>query len=489
MQLNLGFQEFSEWTESHFGIYLSSEKWALVQTRIGSRLQKWGVQDLRAYLQILKSDPSEVKICIESLTTHKTEWFREIVHFQWLKAILEQKLQRQEKIRIWSAACSTGPEVYSLLLLCLKVGIDPENIRILGTDLSHRAIEEAMAIPSGEHFAHHCERLKAQCPSSRNLDLLVTRALQESIKFRQFNLVSDRLPESLEFDVIFLRNVMIYFTRERMEMVCQRLTERLAPGGHLVLGLSESLNQMIPELVPIGNSVYRLNGGEASAPVPVPEAPAPTPQKNSKPRVRAHRRVDLKDFDLIAIGSSTGGTEVVKFLLAGIPHDSPPIVVVQHMPGNFTEAFASRLELQTGRPTQEVREPVELRSGHAYLAAGGTHLTVEKKGIQFFAIPTDEPPVNRFKPSVSRLFGSMSELMIASRSIAIMLTGMGQDGAREMLRLKERGSFTLGQSEESCTVYGMPRAAAELGALSVQTSPEEMIEILGGFSRGLHKSG
>jgi len=474
LETNLGFDEFSKWFESEVGIHLTLEKWNLVQTRIGNRLRERDAQNFKNYLQILKNDPEEMKICIESLTTHKTEWFREMVHFRWLKTVLQNKLSNQERVQIWSAACSTGPEIYSIMFLCLRVGLDPSQFRILGTDLSERAIQEASGIPEGDHFAHHWQKLKQISPPNWKVDELVRRALRESIKIRQFNLVSDQLPERVLFDAIFLRNVMIYFTRERMVEVCQKLTRHLQPNGHLVLGLSESLNQMIPELVTEGNSIYRREGGlisESSVEVEAPQK-SEVHRRRKKP---AH--IEIKDFDLVAIGSSTGGTEIVKLLLEGFPKDCPPIVVVQHMPGNFTEAFANRLQQQTGRPTVELRTPSELMWGHAYIAAGGTHLTVEKRGTSFFGVPMDGPPVNRFKPSVSQLFDSMDDLMIASRSIAIMLTGMGSDGAREMLRLRELGALTLGQSEESCAVYGMPRAAADLGALQIQTSPEEMVEI------------
>lgn len=469
-----GFDQFAHFVETQVGIHLTQEKWNLVQTRLGKRLQTTQAHTFERYLKLIQENPIEMQFCIESLTTHKTEWFREMPHFRWLKRRLEEHLHNREPIQIWSAACSTGPEVYSIMFLCLKVGLDPSQFRILGTDLSERAIQEAVEIPEGEHFLYHWQKLKQSRPSDSQMDEKVTRALSESIKFRNFNLVSDELPAQLRFDVIFLRNVMIYFTRDRMRDVCRKLSRSLRENGRFILGLSESLNQMVPELVTEGSSIYRLKAQQQegdSEPVQI------RPQRLPKGRRKSVRSFKVSDFDLVAIGSSTGGTEVVKYLLQKLPKEFPPIVVVQHMPGDFTAAFATRLNQQTGRPTIEVQKPTLLKWGHAYIAAGGTQLEVKKRGTSLFVVPNDGPPVNRFKPSVSCLFGSMGNLMIASRSVAIILTGMGSDGTREMLRLRQMGAFTLGQSESSCAVYGMPRAAAELGALEVQASPNEMVAI------------
>lgn len=195
-------------------------------------------------------------------------------------------------------------------------------------------------------------------------------------------------------------------------------------------------------------------------------------------------QIDLRKYGLIAIGSSTGGTEVVADIIAGLPIDAPPIVVVQHMPAQFTGLYAGRLSRQIGKEVHEVKESMDLVSGTAYIAAGGIHMEIEKKGGKLQAVPKSGEPVNRFKPSVSVLFKSIVDSNLADQSIAIMLTGMGQDGAAEMLTLKEKGAVTIGQSKETCAVYGMPRAAEEIGALMYSASPEEIIR---SFNRDIIK--
>ncbi len=199
--------------------------------------------------------------------------------------------------------------------------------------------------------------------------------------------------------------------------------------------------------------------------------------------------IPLKDYEIIAIGSSTGGTEIVRDIIAGLPKNCPPIIVVQHMPEMFSALYAHRLERQTGRKVYEVSEQRELVPGQAYIAAGGFHMVLEKKkGGGWFVAPKTGDHVNKFKPSVSVLFESIVNSGLSSKTVALMLTGMGFDGAREMLNLKNKGAVTIGQSKESCVVYGMPRAAEELGALTMSASPEEMIQLLSGACKKLKET-
>jgi two-component system chemotaxis response regulator CheB len=150
------------------------------------------------------------------------------------------------------------------------------------------------------------------------------------------------------------------------------------------------------------------------------------------------------------------------------------------MPAEFTRLFAERLTLQTGRKTIEVKSEMELLANHAYLAAGGTHLKVKQVGQKLICYVSEGPLVNNFKPSVSVLFESLYRTHLGNKLVAFMLSGMGRDGAVEMKLLRTQGTLCIGQSEESCTVYGMPRAAKELDAINFELSPDEMIKKMGG---------
>ncbi len=187
---------------------------------------------------------------------------------------------------------------------------------------------------------------------------------------------------------------------------------------------------------------------------------------------------ELKRPSLILIGSSTGGTEIVKEILIHLPVDTPPVLVVQHMPEYFTKAFAERLNELSQINVKEAAHSDVIEPGNAYIAPGGKQMSAIMRGAALTIKISDDPPLNRFKPSVDFLYNSVLLLDHAPKALAIVLTGMGNDGAKGMLELKNRGAYTIGQSEESCMVYGMPRAANELGATRLMASTEEIVELL-----------
>jgi len=164
-----------------------------------------------------------------------------------------------------------------------------------------------------------------------------------------------------------------------------------------------------------------------------------------------------------AIGTSTGGTQALEFVLSSLPRTCPGIVVVQHMPEKFTAAFAARLN---GICEIEVREACtgdRVLAGRALIAPGGKHLVVRRSGAQYVAEVVSAPPVNRHCPSVDVLFRSVAKYA-GKNALGVIMTGMGDDGARGLLEMKQAGAHTLAQDEESCVVFGMPKEAIKLGA-------------------------
>lgn len=172
-----------------------------------------------------------------------------------------------------------------------------------------------------------------------------------------------------------------------------------------------------------------------------------------------------KNIELIAIGSSTGGTEALREVFSYWPAQTPPIVIVQHIPPVFSKAFADSLNQDCKIGVKEAEDGDILQNSMAYIAPGGKQMHLEKKGDQLRIRVTDAPPVNRFKPSVDYLFNSIVKLDVAKNTNAALLTGMGDDGARGLLQLKNSGAITYAQSEETCVVYGMPKVAVELKAV------------------------
>ncbi|MCX8017846.1 MAG: chemotaxis response regulator protein-glutamate methylesterase [Rhodocyclaceae bacterium] len=167
---------------------------------------------------------------------------------------------------------------------------------------------------------------------------------------------------------------------------------------------------------------------------------------------------------LIAIGASTGGTEAIKEVLVRLPAAVPGIVMVQHMPETFTTSFAKRLDSLCALKVVEAQGGERIEPGHAYLAPGHSHLLVKRSGSGWVTELSQSEPVNRHRPAVDVLFHSVAR-EVGRNAIGVILTGMGKDGAQGMLAMREKGAWNIGQDQESCVVYGMPREAAAVGAL------------------------
>ncbi len=172
----------------------------------------------------------------------------------------------------------------------------------------------------------------------------------------------------------------------------------------------------------------------------------------------------MRGDKIIVVGSSTGGTEALKVFLAGLPQNAPPVLIAQHMPELFTKSFAERLDHLCSIRVTEATHHEDILPGHAYLAPGHSHLKLERAGMRYRTVLSQEPPVNRHRPSVEVLFLSAAK-QLGADAIGVMLTGMGKDGAAAMLEMKRAGAYNFAQDEASCVVFGMPREAIALGAV------------------------
>ena len=152
---------------------------------------------------------------------------------------------------------------------------------------------------------------------------------------------------------------------------------------------------------------------------------------------------------------------MVRFLVP-MPADSPGIVIVQHMPAGFTTSFAARLDSLCKMRVREAQNGDRVLAGYVLLAPGNSHLEVARSGVEISAKVFQSEPVNRHRPSVDVLFRSCAQVL-GPNTVGVILTGMGNDGARGMLEMREAGAYTIAQNEESCVVFGMPREAIELG--------------------------
>jgi len=176
---------------------------------------------------------------------------------------------------------------------------------------------------------------------------------------------------------------------------------------------------------------------------------------------------------IIAIGSSTGGTEIILSIIKNLPHNCPPVLIAQHMPPVFTKLYAQRLHNLCAMSVWEAKNGDELRAGLVLIAPGDYQMRVVYKNNRYFTELTSGEKINGHAPSADALFGSIAR-NAGSKSIGVILTGMGSDGAKGLLEMRRSGSFTIGQDEKSSTVYGMPRVAYEIGAVVKQADMNDI---------------
>lgn len=226
------------------------------------------------------------------------------------------------------------------------------------------------------------------------------------------------------------------------------------------IGLADGMRQLAEDIT----DKIRIAARSQVRRAIVPSQPGGAPGRGeSSPPAAVSAVGRLSTEKLVFIGASTGGTEATKEVLMGLPHDAPAVLITQHMPPGFTTSYAKRLDGLARIRVKEAADGERVLPGHAYLAPGGLHLSVERSGANYIARVRDGDPVNRHKPSVEVLFESAARV-VGPNAFGIMLTGMGADGAKAMRAMRDAGAYNLCQDEASCVVFGMPREAIAHGA-------------------------
>jgi two-component system chemotaxis response regulator CheB len=226
------------------------------------------------------------------------------------------------------------------------------------------------------------------------------------------------------------------------------------------IGLKQFLLDAGQELTAAIRSAAHANVRRLAASAPAPASLKPLVQQAAAPLTAMAETTEK----IVGIGASTGGTQALERVLTGLPAVCPGIVIVQHMPAAFTAAFAGRLNQVCAIEVAEARNGDRIVPGKALIAPGGRHMQVRRSGAYYFAEVLDGPPVNRHRPSVDVLFRSIARLA-GSNALGIIMTGMGDDGAKGMREMYDAGASTLAQDEDSCVVYGMPKEAVKLGGV------------------------
>lgn len=286
--------------------------------------------------------------------------------------------------------------------------------------------------------------------------------------------------------VTFLRKLMA--ERPTPVVICSTLAERgsetavqaLAAGAADIIakpkvGLRDFLQGSAADLITAIRTAARAN---LRALRPRPAAPAVTvPKLNADAILPAGQAMARTTERLVALGTSTGGTQALERVLTALPRVSPAILVVQHMPEKFTAAFAQRLNSLCAVQVREAQDNDRVLPGQVLIAPGGRHMMLARSGAQYHVRVVDGPAVNRHKPSVDVLFRSMARFAGANAT-GVLMTGMGDDGARGLKEMLEAGADTFAQDEDSCVVFGMPREAIKLGAARHIVGLDSIAEVI-----------
>ncbi|MEE7560149.1 chemotaxis response regulator protein-glutamate methylesterase [Xanthomonas sp. Kuri4-2] len=273
--------------------------------------------------------------------------------------------------------------------------------------------------------------------------------------------------------ITFLRKIMS--ERPTPVVICSTLTEQgarvtmdaLAAGAVSVvtkpkLGLKQFLTESADELVNTVRSAARANVKRLAARASTP--PATEAKHNADVILPAQQGRALAQTTerVVAIGTSTGGTQALEEVLTALPRVCPGIVIVQHMPEKFTAAFATRLDRLCQITVKEAANNDRVVPGRALIAPGGKHMLLRRSGAQYFVEVLEGPPVNRHRPSVDVLFRSAARAA-GGNALGIIMTGMGDDGATGLLEMRQAGARTVAQDEQTSVVFGMPKEAIKRG--------------------------
>jgi two-component system chemotaxis response regulator CheB len=304
-------------------------------------------------------------------------------------------------------------------------------------------------------------------------------------------------PDVLLLDVEMPRMDGITFLKKLMAehptpvVICSTLTEKgaettmqaLAAGAVEIvtkpkMGLKNFLEEEASAIAQAVKSaaaanVSRMRTGASASPVSKPAVSAPA----------ATAAMSETTDRLVAIGTSTGGTQALEVVLTGLSRVSPGVVIVQHMPEKFTGAFAARLNTICEIEVLEAKHGDRVIPGRALIAPGGRHMQIRRSGAQYLAEVVDGPPVNRHRPSVDVLFRSVAKAA-GRNALGVIMTGMGDDGARGLREMHDSGAATIAQDEATCVVYGMPKEAVKLGAADRSLPLTEIAGTIEAYGKG-----
>lgn len=453
------FQALSDLVYQHSRIRLGADKRAFVANRLRRRLRVLALRSYEEYCRVLHSPhgADEIEELVDLISINHTRFYREPEHFAFLTqralpALVRPLAATHAPLRLWSAASSSGEEPYTMAIVVAEflwahAGVAWE---IMATDISHRVLADARegiySMASVKPVPLELlKRYFQKGVGARDGVCRVKPELRRHLRFERVNLFQEHLP----VPVVVVSSLTPAGSAKAMEALKAGALDVIGkPGG------GRSLAEIARELVSHVKAVGRSRRVARRA------LPASEAVPSSAPAFGTGR---FSPRRLIAIGASTGGVEALRYLLPRLPDGLPPIVVVQHIPANFSRIMAEHLDALCAFTVREAEDGDELRPGLCLVAPGDSHLALGRSGFGYRVRLTQSPPVHHCRPSVDILFRSAAE-QAGEHAVAALLTGMGVDGAHGLQLLRAAGARTLAEAEESCVVFGMPQAAIKLEA-------------------------
>ncbi len=588
------------------GTRVNRDSHGIIIQNVNARILQLGLKDLRSYLEYLDRHDKEIPHLLTAVTIHTTSWFREFGALESFEKALHKgqfsKGSSNTYLRVLSVGCSTGQEVYSIgsILNAYRKSNAGFDFIIEGWDIDPVSIHTArkaiyprasiIGIPATyQPYLQQCMH------NVSGNNVTVNSELKNRCSFRAVNILSS-LHFASTYDVIFCRNMLIYFDKDDVQKVINFFSKNLADGGGLCLGVSETGAVDSVHFKSLGKGFFikeKLSGDTQksfSTTKSIPSEKKPKElfgsiilfsnddkvkqsvtagcsenglslkiienhmllanfdkidnfkailvdkstfeeQKLSdlailirkkgftgklllvrsefkissdigfsankfdatithnalnkrfshtmKRFLKSNRINNEGKLDLILLGASTGGTEVLAKFVSKLPNDCPPVIVVQHISEGFAKDFGERLARVSGLTLGNIEENELIKNGHIYISLGDYHIGVREDNSGMRLTLNQKPPITGHRPSIDFLFQSCAK--VSGKIFAALFTGMGKDGAQGLLELRQRGAHTYAQDEQSSTVFGMPKEAIKIGAAQHVGNPVEIREHLDGF--------
>ncbi len=465
MKIELSDKEFLELKDIIYkasGIYAKDEQRENLEHKLSSRLNEQDIGSFREYHKFLLKNRAEIQAVVDAVTTNETYFFREKKHFNFLKDNILPNV-KYDTFRCWSAAGSIGAEAYSIAMLIQSNLSSYKNFQVVASDINKDVLSRAKKGVYPIKFAKKIPLafLQSYCKKGKNEHkgfFKIDSKLQKSMDFKLINLMKPINKELGEFDLIFLRNMIIYFEDKDKKIIVENVIKQLKDGGYLFMGHSESLNRITDKVVQISPSIYQKI------------------QKKEIPSYKPKKYLAKTSQKIIAIGSSMGGLSVIKDMIDKLLPNIPPVLIVQHMSRDILTTLLPKLS-ENARVNLKIAKDEELLEiGTIYFAPFKRHLKIKNisKGI-YKVVLSDEDKVANHKPSIDVLFNSFA-LEVKSHSSAFLLSGMGNDGVTGISNIKKAHGKTYAQDEESSDVFGMSRVAINKGVIDNILSADKLAD-------------